>query len=157
MKDFSQKVDSVPYPTELFTETQWVCFGLWYQPQILGKRTGHFEANVHPKTMASIMFVGHRTAPSRLWTGDVLFLNNFFKMYIFIFGCAGSLWLYRFSLTVGSRDYSLVVAWASHCSGFSCCQAWALGMWASVLVAHGLSSCGSRAPKHRLSSCGSRA
>ena len=27
-------------------------------------------------------------------------------------------------------------------------------MWASVVVAHGLSSCGSRALEHRLSSCG---
>ena len=30
-------------------------------------------------------------------------------------------------------------------------------MWASVVVAHGLSSCGSRVLEHRLSSCGSRA
>ena len=29
-------------------------------------------------------------------------------------------------------------AWASHCSGFSCCGAWALGMQASVVVAHRL-------------------
>ena len=28
--------------------------------------------------------------------------------------------------------------WASHCSGFSCCGAWALGMRASVVVACGL-------------------
>ena len=34
---------------------------------------------------------------------------------------------------------------ASHCGGFSCCGAWALGAWASVVAAHGLSSCGSRA------------
>ena len=34
---------------------------------------------------------------------------------------------------------------ASHCGGFSCCGARALGTWASVVVAHGLSSCGSRA------------
>ena len=27
-------------------------------------------------------------------------------------------------------------AWASHCGGFSCCRAWALGMQASVVVAH---------------------
>ena len=27
---------------------------------------------------------------------------------------------------------------ASHCSGFSCCGAPALGAWASVVVAHGL-------------------
>ena len=34
---------------------------------------------------------------------------------------------------------------ASHCGGFSCCRARALGTWASVVVAHGLSSCGPRA------------
>ena len=36
--------------------------------------------------------------------------------------------------------------------GFSSC-----GMWASVVVACGLSSCGSQALEHRLSSCGARA
>ena len=30
-------------------------------------------------------------------------------------------------------------------------------MWASVVVAHGLSSCGARALERRLSSCGTRA
>ena len=42
---------------------------------------------------------------------------------------------------------------ASHCGGF-CCGAQALGMRASVVVAHGLSSCGSQALEGRLSSCG---
>ena len=46
---------------------------------------------------------------------------------------------------------------ASHCGGFSCCGALALGARASVVVAHGLSSCGSRALERRLSSCGARA
>ena len=45
-------------------------------------------------------------------------------------------------------------AWASHCGGFSCCGAQALGTWASVVSARGLSSCGSQALEHRLSSCG---
>ena len=36
-------------------------------------------------------------------------------------------------------------AQASDCSDFSCCRAQALGVWASVVVAHGLSSCGSEA------------
>ena len=31
---------------------------------------------------------------------------------------------------------------ASHCGGFSCCGARALGMWASVVVARGLSNGG---------------
>ena len=45
-------------------------------------------------------------------------------------------------------------AWASHCGGFSCCGARALGAQASVVVAHRLSSCGWRALERRLSSCG---
>ena len=48
-------------------------------------------------------------------------------------------------------------AWASHCGGFSCCKAQALGTRASVFVAHGLSSCGSWALEHRLSSFGTQA
>ena len=38
-----------------------------------------------------------------------------------------------------------------------CCGARVLGVWASVVVAHGLSSCDSRALERRLSSCGARA
>ena len=45
-------------------------------------------------------------------------------------------------------------AWASHCGGFSCCGARALGAGPSVVVAHGLSSCGSQDLEHRFSSCG---
>ena len=60
----------------------------------------------------------------------------------------------------------IAVRMLSHCGGsFSCCEAQALehvgfsscGTWASVVVAHGLSSCGSRALERRLSSCGARA
>ena len=74
---------------------------------------------------------------------------------MFVFGCVWSslpcegflqLWQAGATLCCG--------AWASHCGGFSCCGAWALGTWASIVVAHGLSSCGSQALEHRLSSCG---
>ena len=41
--------------------------------------------------------------------------------------------------------------------GFSCCRAWAIGAWASVVAARGLSSCGLQALELRLSSCGARA
>ena len=62
----------------------------------------------------------------------------YFYFYLFIFDCIGSsllragfLWLLRVGATLhcGAR--------ASHCTGFSCCRAWALGTWASVVVAHG--------------------
>ena len=41
----------------------------------------------------------------------------------------------------------------SHCSGFSCCGAQALGAWASVVGAHRLSTCDSWALEYGLSSC----
>ena len=65
--------------------------------------------------------------------------------------CAGFLQLRRVGATLrcGVR--------ASHCSGFSCCGARALGMQASVVVARRLSSCGLQALERRLSSCGTRA
>ena len=61
------------------------------------------------------------------------------------------LWLWRVEATLrcGAR--------ASHCGAFSCCGAQALGARASVVVACGLSSCGSWALERRLSSCGARA
>ena len=84
-----------------------------------------------------------------------IFLNKFIY---FIFGCVGSSLLHAgFFLVAVSRDYPLLRARASHCGGFSCCGARALGTWASVVVARELSSCGSRALEHRLSSCGARA
>ena len=45
-------------------------------------------------------------------------------------------------------------AWASHCGGFSCFGARALGAGASVVAARGLRSCGLQAVEHSLSSCG---
>ena len=55
------------------------------------------------------------------------------------------------------QAFSSCGARASHCGGFSCCGAQALGARDSVVVACGLSSCVSRALEHRFSSCGARA
>ena len=58
----------------------------------------------------------------------------FFFFFLVVGGCTGSLllrvgflWLWQVGATLccGAR--------ASHCSGFSCCEAWALGAWASVV------------------------
>ena len=60
--------------------------------------------------------------------------------YVFIFGCAGSLLLPGFFSSWGEqRLLSGCGAWISHCSGVSCCWAWALGCMDSVVVAHRLS------------------
>ena len=82
------------------------------------------------------------------------------------FGFVGSLLLARgFSLVAASggccslRRVGATLhcgARASHCSGFSCCRARALGARASVVAVRGLSSCGSRALERRLSSCGAQ-
>ena len=80
----------------------------------------------------------------------------FYFIYLFIY-----FWL-RW-VFVAAHGLSLVAAGgatlrcsmqASHYGGFSCCGARDLSTWASVVVARGLSSCGSRALELRLSSCG---
>ena len=91
-----------------------------------------------------------------MWRG-----SNFFKkidLFIFIFGCVGSLLLPAGFIQLRRAGAVLRCSVrASHCGGFSCCGARALGTRASVVVARGLSSCGLRALECRFSSCGSRA
>ena len=53
------------------------------------------------------------------------FLLSFFKKKLLLF--------LKFLAVLGLRCGEQ----ASHCSEFSCCGAWALGVWASVVVAHG--------------------
>ena len=78
---------------------------------------------------------------------DLVYPFFFFLLInLFIFGSVGSSLLHAGFLQLQRAGATLHCgAWASHCSGFSCCGAWALGAWASVAVACGLSSCGSQA------------
>ena len=70
---------------------------------------------------------------------NIFFLFIYFWLrWVFVAACGHS-------LVAASRGYSSCGARASHCSGFSCCRAQALGAWASVVVACRLSSCGSQA------------
>ena len=62
---------------------------------------------------------------------------------LFIFGSGGSLLWCMCS--------------ASQCGDFACCRARALGMWASVVAAYRLSSCGSQALECGISGCGAPA
>ena len=87
----------------------------------------------------------------------ILFFNKFIYFILFYFWLC---WVFiaacGLSLVAASRGYSSL--W---CAGFSLqwlllLGAWALGAQASVVVACGLSSCGSRALERRLSSCGSQ-
>ena len=81
------------------------------------------------------------------------FLKNKLFIYLFIYLCL--CWVFT-----AARGLSLVAArgatlrcgaQASHCGGFSCCGAWALGAQASVVVAHRLQRGGSVVVAHGLS------
>ena len=106
----------------------------------------------------------HRPGKSQLQCKT---LYSSLSLLFFMFSCFffGLHWVFvaehKISLVAASGGYSGATlrcgAWASHCSGFSCWRSRALGTQASVVVAHGLSSCGSQALEHRLSSCGARA
>ena len=83
------------------------------------------------------------------------FLKNLFILFLAALGlccCVQAfLQLWRAGATLRCG------VWASHCGGFSCCGARALGAQASVVAACGLSGCGSRVLEHRLTGCDTRA
>ena len=81
-----------------------------------------------------------------------IYLFNLFILAVLGLRCCA--WAFS---NCSKQELLFIGVWASHCGGFSCCRARALGAWASVVVACGLSSCGSRALEHRFSSCGARA
>ena len=58
-------------------------------------------------------------------------------IYVAMLGLHCCVW--AFSSCREQGLFSSCVAWASHCGGFSCCRAWALGAVASVAVTHWLS------------------
>ena len=87
---------------------------------------------------------------------DVGFFFLFNKFICFFLAVLGLRCCVQAFSSCGKRGL-LFLERASHCGGFSCCGAWTLGVQASVVVAHGLSSCGSQALERRLSSCGARA
>ena len=79
----------------------------------------------------------------------ILFICYFILAALGLCGC-----LWAFSACGKQGLLSSCAAQASHCSGFSCCRAWVLGMQASVVAARGLSTCGTQAPELRLSNRG---
>ena len=71
-------------------------------------------------------------------------VNFSFLRFNLISGCIGSSLLHVGFLQLRRAGATLHCgAWASHCGGFSCCGARALGARASVVVARGLQSAGS--------------
>ena len=75
-------------------------------------------------------------------TADFLNFLNFIYVFLAALGLRCCMWAFS---SCSKRGLLFVAVWASHCGGFSCCGAWAIGAQASVVAAHGLSSCGVRA------------
>ena len=61
----------------------------------------------------------------------------YFYLFLAILGLHCCMW--AFSRCGKQGLLSNCGTWTSHCGGFSCCRAWALGRVGSVVVAHGLS------------------
>ena len=75
-------------------------------------------------------------------------------MYVCIYLAALGLCCCAWAFSSCSKRELFVVVREHLIAVASCCGARALGMWTSVAVAHGLSSCSAWALERRLSSCG---
>ena len=83
-------------------------------------------------------------------------LKNFIYLFIYLFlASLGFRCCARAFSSCGEPPLLFFVVRGLLIAVASCCRAWALGAWASVVVARGLSSCGLPALERRLSSCGS--
>ena len=106
-------------------------------------------------SVGSIFQNTSRVHPLLVTSTTIILVQVFFCFFLYFFSCAGSWLLHRlFSSCRKQGLFSSCSVWASHCSGSSWCEAWALGARASVLGAHGLTSCGSWALEHKLNGCG---
>ena len=107
------------------------------------------HANSQLQHVRSSSLTRNRTQTPCIGSTEYLFI------YLFIylnFGCVGSSLQCPGFVLVAARDATLRCGVrASHCDGFSCCRARALGTLASVVVARGLQSAGSVAVAHGLS------
>ena len=74
----------------------------------------------------------------------VCFIIYFIYLFIYFWLCWVFVAVCGLSLVAASGTTLHCCVRASHCGGFSCCGAQALGARASVVAAHGLSSCGSQ-------------
>ena len=66
------------------------------------------------------------------------FLKFIYLIYLFLTVLGLHCCAWAFSSCGEQRLLFVAGVWASHCSGFSCCGAQALGVLASVVVARGL-------------------
>ena len=83
------------------------------------------------------------------------FLNNFIYLFFSFFGCVQSSVLHGLLFSCGEWGlFSSCAAWACRCGDFSCRGPQVLGVWASVVLVHGLSICSYQSLESRIGSYG---
>ena len=87
--------------------------------------------------------------------GSPVFFFFFFFIYLFLAALGLHCCAQAFS-SCGEQGLLFIVV-RRLLIAVACCGARALGAWASVVVTHGLGSCGARALERKLSSCGTQA
>ena len=106
----------------------------------LGSCHLHINVSQWPLTLTlDKLSLFHRERRKKiLYYGNIGFLIKDCFHYFF-FGCCGSSLLCAGFLQLRRAGATLCCgARASHCGGFSCCRAWALGAWASVVAVCGM-------------------
>ena len=89
-----------------------------------------------------------------MFLSTYFFFYNFFKKFYLFLAVLGLCCCAQAFSSCGKRGLLFVAVLRLLIAVASRCRAWALGVQASVVVACGLSSCGSWALERRLSSCG---
>ena len=84
----------------------------------------------------NLIFFLKKYSPSQFFKKKFIYL--FIYLFIYFWLCWFFIAVRGLSLVAVSGGYSSLRCMGSHCSGFSCCGAQALGTRASVVVAHGL-------------------
>ena len=80
---------------------------------------------------------------------SLIFFLFFINLFVYFWLCWVFVAAHGPSLVAETGDHSSLWCTASHCCGFSCCRAVALGARASVVVARGLQSAGSAVAAHK--------
>ena len=113
------------------------------------------QKNTFNKYLLLIGFLLKDSYKEKFWQilkGFIFLFYFFIRALFFFFGSVGSSLLCTGFLQLRRAGSALHCrAWASHCSGFCCCGAWALGARASVVAARRLQSAGSVVVAHGLS------
>ena len=128
-------------------------------PNSISPRHSHAQSATRAPQIPFSSVLENEGVGGAIMTGSTLaFLKahpvqSCFFLILFLFIYCWLCWVFAGAQVFSScGEQRLLSSWcaASHCSGFSCCRAWALCGQTSIVVACGLSSCDSWSLEHKL-------